>query len=244
MTTVITSGKTIDDAIAEGLTRLNASKEQVQVQILQQPSKGFLGLFGAKLAKVELTLLSSKPTVQIPSSPAVPVSLEDRSTASPSTTEIADKEGSASTYSHDEAIQFVKEVGQSIGLELEVDIKRNRDGYTMNISGNDLGLLIGRRGQTLDALQYLVNIVANRYSDKYVRILLDAENFRERRRKTLEDLADRLAGRVIRSGKEVVLEPMSSQERKVIHAKLQNHARVKTISKGEEPNRRVVITLR
>ncbi|MFD1992010.1 RNA-binding cell elongation regulator Jag/EloR [Paenibacillus nicotianae] len=244
MTTVITSGKTIDDAIAEGLTRLNASKEQVQVQILQQPSKGFLGLFGAKPAKVELTLLSSKPTVQIPSSPAVPVSLEDRSTASPSTTEIADKEGSASTLSHDEAIQFVKEVGQSIGLELEVDIKRNRDGYTMNISGSDLGLLIGRRGQTLDALQYLVNIVANRYSDKYVRILLDAENFRERRRKTLEDLADRLAGRVIRSGKEVVLEPMSSQERKVIHAKLQNHARVKTISKGEEPNRRVVITLR
>lgn len=244
MTTVITSGKTIDDAIAEGLTRLNASKEQVQVQILQQPSKGFLGLFGAKPAKVELTLLSSKPTVQIPSSPAVPVSLEDRSTASPSTTEIAEKEGSASTLSHDEAIQFVKEVGQSIGLELEVDIKRNRDGYTMNISGSDLGLLIGRRGQTLDALQYLVNIVANRYSDKYVRILLDAENFRERRRKTLEDLADRLAGRVIRSGKEVVLEPMSSQERKVIHAKLQNHARVKTISKGEEPNRRVVITLR
>lgn len=244
MTTVITSGKTIDDAIAEGLTRLNASKEQVQVQILQQPSKGFLGLFGAKPAKVELTLLSSKPTVQIPSSPAVPVSLEDRSTASSSTTEIADKEGSASTLSHDEAIQFVKEVGQSIGLELEVDIKRNRDGYTMNISGSDLGLLIGRRGQTLDALQYLVNIVANRYSDKYVRILLDAENFRERRRKTLEDLADRLAGRVIRSGKEVVLEPMSSQERKVIHAKLQNHARVKTISKGEEPNRRVVITLR
>lgn len=244
MTTVITSGKTIDDAIAEGLTRLSASKEQVQVQILQQPSKGFLGLFGAKPAKVELTLLSSKPTVQIPSSPAVPVSLEDRSTASPSITEIADKEGSASTHSHDEAIQFVKEIGQSIGLELEVDIKRNRDGYTMNISGNDLGLLIGRRGQTLDALQYLVNIVANRYSDKYVRILLDAENFRERRRKTLEDLADRLAGRVIRSGKEVVLEPMSSQERKVIHAKLQNHARVKTISKGEEPNRRVVITLR
>jgi spoIIIJ-associated protein len=102
--------------------------------------------------------------------------------------------------------------------------------------------MIGRRGQTLDALQYLANIVANRYSDSYLRIVLDAENFRDRRKKTLEDLADRLAGRVLKTRKEIVLEPMPAAERKVIHAKLQSHGAVKTYSKGEEPNRRVVIT--
>ncbi|MNC54761.1 R3H domain protein [compost metagenome] len=90
----------------------------------------------------------------------------------------------------------------------------------------------------------MTNIIANRYSDSFIRIVLDAENFRERRRKTLEDLAERLAGRVIRTRKEVALEPMSPQERKVIHSKLQDHPEVKTYSKGEEPNRRVVITLK
>lgn len=105
-------------------------------------------------------------------------------------------------------------------------------------------MLIGRRGGTLDALQYLVNIVANRYSDSHLRIVLDAEDFRERRRKTLEELSDRLAGRVIRTRKEVVLEPMTPHERKVIHSQLQNHPKVRTFSKGDEPNRRVVIALK
>jgi spoIIIJ-associated protein len=90
----------------------------------------------------------------------------------------------------------------------------------------------------------LVNIVANRYASSHLRIVLDAEDFRERRRKTLEDLSDRLAGRVIRTRKEVVLEPMAPHERKVIHSQLQHHPKVKTFSRGDEPNRRVVITLR
>ncbi|WP_046227285.1 RNA-binding cell elongation regulator Jag/EloR [Paenibacillus dauci] len=248
MTTVIASGKTIDDAIAEGLARLNTSKEHVQIRIVQQPSKGFLGLIGVKQAQVELTLThESAAQVSIPTDVPRPApELQPSKAAVPvqPDTEPMELDSRAQASSYEEAVQFVKEIGDSIGMELEVDVKRTRDGYIMSISGNDLGLLIGRRGQTLDALQYLVNIVANRYSDKYIRIMLDAENFRDRRRKTLEELADRLANRVIRSGKEVVLEPMSSQERKVIHARLQNHNRVKTVSKGEEPNRRVVITLR
>ncbi|WP_458120607.1 RNA-binding cell elongation regulator Jag/EloR [Paenibacillus sp. Z6-24] len=248
MTIVIASGKTIDDAIAEGLARLNTSKEHVQIRIVQQPSKGFLGLIGVKQAQVELTLVHEAPSqLSIPTSIPRPAPEQTQSAVSfQRDAEAMDAEADfkAQSSSYEEAVQFVKDVGDSIGMELEVDVKRTRDGYVMSISGNDLGLLIGRRGQTLDALQYLVNIVANRYSDKYIRIMLDAENFRDRRRKTLEELADRLANRVIRSGKEVVLEPMSSQERKVIHARLQNHNRVKTVSKGEEPNRRVVITLR
>ncbi|MEW4372444.1 RNA-binding cell elongation regulator Jag/EloR [Paenibacillus kandeliae] len=263
MTTVIASGKTVDDAIAEGLAQLHTTKEHVQVKVLQAPSKGFLGLIGVKPAKVELTVVEtqSKP-VGIPSSaprPAIELTDKERSKSNPVTSGVLPvgddgkvwdepqssvSRAAATSEACDEAVQFIREVGESIGLELDVDVKRGRDGYVMSISGSDLGLLIGRRGQTLDALQYLVNIVANRYSDKYIRIMLDAENFRDRRRKTLEELADRLAGKVIRSGKEVVLEPMSSQERKVIHARLQNHNKVKTASKGDEPNRRVVITLR
>src|SRR5690606_3518046 len=102
----------------------------------------------------------------------------------------------------------------------------------------------GRRGQTLDALQYLINVAANRHSRKYVRIVVDAEQFRSRRKQTLENLANRLASRVSRGQKEIVLEPMTPQERKIIHSCLQDHPRVKTYSKGEEPNRRVVIALK
>ncbi|MBW7475631.1 protein jag [Paenibacillus oenotherae] len=144
-----------------------------------------------------------------------------------------------------ETERFITEVAAKMGLDIIITRKESRDGLTLALSGSgDLGMLIGRRGQTLDALQYLVNIVANRYADSHIRIVLDAEDFRERRRKTLADLSDRLAGHVIRTRKEVVLEPMSPHERKVIHSQLQDHAKVRTYSKGDEPNRRVVITLR
>lgn len=141
----------------------------------------------------------------------------------------------------EEAVAFLQDVFRTMDLQVRIDRQNTDDGVQFNLSGNELGILIGRRGQTLDSLQYLVNIVANRYSDAHVRIVLDAENFRERRRQTLVELSERLARRVAKTRKEVVLEPMSPQERKVIHSQLQNHPEVKTFSKGEEPNRRVVI---
>ncbi|MFD0961756.1 RNA-binding cell elongation regulator Jag/EloR [Paenibacillus chungangensis] len=145
----------------------------------------------------------------------------------------------------EEAENFLMEVASAMGLRVSVNRKETKEGLYLSVSGGgDLGMIIGRRGQTLDALQYLVNIVANRYSDSHIRIVIDAEDFRQRRRKTLEELSERLAGRVIRTRKEVVLEPMSSHERKVIHSQLQNHPKVKTMSKGDEPNRRIVISLR
>jgi spoIIIJ-associated protein len=144
----------------------------------------------------------------------------------------------------EQTILFLDDVFLAMNLEVQVDKQFSEEGITFNLVGTDLGILIGRRGQTLDSLQYLVNIVANRFSKTHLRIILDAESFRERRKKTLEELASRLAGRVIRFKKEVVLEPMSPQERKIIHFQLQDHALVKTFSKGEEPNRRVVIALR
>ncbi|KIL36281.1 DNA-binding protein [Cohnella kolymensis] len=144
----------------------------------------------------------------------------------------------------DEAIRFLQEVSTAMELTVSVERLDENDAVRLNITGSDLGILIGRRGQTLDSLQYLVNIVANRHSNRHLRIVLDAEQFRERRRQTLEALSERIATRVMRSRKEIMLEPMTSQERKIIHARLQAHPNVKTYSQGDEPNRRIVIALR
>lgn len=206
MKKTVASGKTIDDAVRNGLATWQVTEERVKIVVLEQPSRGLFGLIGAKDAKVELEL--------------IPDPLE-------------------------EAEQFLQDVARTMGLSVSVERKQTKEGALLSVSGGgDLGMLIGRRGGTLDALQYLVNIVANRYSNSHLRIVLDAEDFRERRRKTLEELSERLAGRVIRTRKEVVLEPMTSHERKVIHSQLQNHPKVRTFSKGDEPNRRVVIALK
>lgn len=234
MNKIMTSGKTIEEAVKQGLAKLGATEDQVTINVIEQPSKGFLGLIGVKEAKVELVLLQESPTI-------LPVGNRSKDIELVSRTENGDN---PERDPYEEAASFVRDVGENMGLQIEVDIVHKKDNTVLNISGNDLGLLIGRRGQTLDSLQYLANIIANRYSANFIRIILDAENFRERRRKTLEDLADRLANRVIRTRKEVALEPMSPQERKVIHSKLQDHPEVKTYSKGEEPNRRVVISLK
>jgi len=144
----------------------------------------------------------------------------------------------------EEAASFLQDIFRTMNLQVRIDRDQTEDSVLFRLNGKELGILIGRRGQTLDSLQYLANIVANRYSDSHIRIVLDAENFRSRRKQTLEQLSARLAKQVVRTGKEVVLEPMSSHERKIIHSSLQHHPDVKTFSKGEEPNRRVVIALR
>lgn len=203
--TLIVTGKTVEEAVRQGLTQWNVPESRVKVEVLEQPAKGLFGLFGVKEAKVKLEL--------------IPDAVE-------------------------EATQFLQDIFATMHVKATIERKDDKDGILLNIKGGELGILIGRRGQTLDALQYLVNIVANRFSDKHIRIVLDAEEFRERRRKTLEELSSRLATRVVRTKKDVVLEPMSPADRKIIHSQLQDHPTVRTYSKGDEPNRRVVISLR
>jgi len=244
MSKAVATGKTIEEAVERGLLELKVSRDRVTVNVLEQPSRGFLGLIGAKAAKVELTLLSETAPLSAASSPSLPQqSSRERKQEVVGGLPRQDS-GHPTEEAYQEAIHFIIDVAKSMGLTVEVEIVHTKETTTLQISGPDLGLLIGRRGQTLDALQYLANIVANRYSDSFIRLVLDAENFRERRKKTLEELADRLAGRVVRTRKEVVLEPMSPQERKIIHSRLQDHRQVNTLSKGEDPNRRVVITLK
>ena len=206
MKKITVTGKTVEEAIEQGLQQLQVSRDRVEVEIIEQPSKGLFGIIGTKEAKV---VLQVKPDAV------------------------------------DEAEMFLQEIGEAIGMKLSIERTESEHGIVLQLSSDqDIGMLIGRRGQTLDALQYLVNIGANRSSASRTRIILDAEHFRERRKNTLEELAERLAGKAVRSRRDVVLEPMPSHERKIIHTYLQDHPDVRSYSKGEEPNRRVVIGLK
>ena len=136
---------------------------------------------------------------------------------------------------------FLQEVATNMGLTLDIEASFNAENVYIDINGKDSGTIIGKRGQTLDAIQYLCSLVANKNSENYIRVVIDAENYRAKRERTLEQLANRLADKVRKTGRSVRLEPMNPYERKVIHATLQNRNGVTTRSEGEEPYRRVII---
>lgn len=139
------------------------------------------------------------------------------------------------------AFRFLRDVARAIGLDVEISARRDEEYLFFDIRGDELGILIGRRGLTLDALQYLTNLAAGRASNERQRIVVDVEGYRRRREETLQRLAERLAEKVRRSGQSMELEPMSAHERRVIHLALQNSPYVTTYSEGEEPFRKVVI---
>ncbi|MBP2626768.1 MAG: single-stranded nucleic acid binding protein [Firmicutes bacterium] len=206
MTSVEKTGKTIEDAVALALSELEVGIDRIDYEVLEAPSKGFLGFIGTKLAKVRVTVKQIEPMKV--------------------------------------AQDFLENIFDLMKLEVQIEKIVKQDNTVFNIRGNDLGILIGKHGQTLDALQYLTNLAANRDTDSKVRIVLDVEEYRQRRAETLTRLASRLADNVRRRGEKVVLEPMSSNERKIIHMALQNDQRVVTYSEGEEPYRKVVIALK
>ena len=141
---------------------------------------------------------------------------------------------------------FLNDVFQAMNMEVAIDIKYNEEEKSMDIelSGNEMGVLIGKRGQTLDSLQYLVSLVVNKESEEYIHVKVDTENYRQRRKETLENLAKNIAYKVKRTKRSISLEPMNPYERRIIHSALQNDKYVTTHSEGEEPFRRVVVTLK
>ncbi len=144
------------------------------------------------------------------------------------------------------ATSFLEKILKAMNIQAKIEVEVNdEDGVVqIDLSGDDMGILIGKRGQTLDSLQYLTSLVINKESDNYLKVKLDTENYRERRKETLENLAKNLAYKVKRTRKQVVLEPMNPYERRIIHSALQNDKFVETHSEGEEPFRKVVITLK
>ncbi len=144
----------------------------------------------------------------------------------------------------DKAEDFLKKVVSLMGVEATFDVKNEEDALSITMAGEKMGLLIGRRGETLDALQYLTSIVVNKDREDYLRVSLDTENYREKRKEVLEKLANKIADKVVRNGRNMTLEPMNPFERRIIHAALQGHDMVTTSSVGEEPERRVVVSLK
>jgi len=202
MKSVEKSGKTIQEAVNLALHELGVATDKVEIQVLENPAKGFLGIFGNRLAKVLVTVKGVEPL--------------------------------------DAAKAFLEDIFDKMGLNVRMETLTG-DIITINLWGNDLGILIGKHGQTLDALQYLVNLVANKYGDQKVRIVIDIEDYRRRRAETLNNLALRIADRVQRRGDKVTLEPMTPQERKIIHMALQDNPHVYTYSEGDEPYRKITI---
>ena len=200
---VITTGRTVDEALQKAYEELQVSSEESQFEILELPKKGFLGLKTTP-AKVRVFVEYSKA---------------------------------------DCAVDYLQKIFKGMGLdEVSIEVKETESGAALILSGEGLGVLIGRRGETLDSLQYLAGLVANRMEGDYFRITLDSNSYREKREKTLESLAKKLAGQVVRTGRNMTLEPMNPYERRIIHATVQGIEGVTSSSIGEEPNRRVVIS--
>lgn len=259
MTFVEKTGKSVEEAVAAALQELNIAAEQAEVEVLQEAKKGFLGI-GRKDAKVRVTVKEAEAvveevvyteetvTVAMPEVPQAEEPAEEEAIAE-QTADVAVREPKKYAV-NDEAIAKAKEFLQKIFTAMKIEvamekfINKNDGSVTFKLHGDDMGILIGKHGQTLDALQYLTNLVANKNSADRVRVIIDVEDYRDRRVETLTRLANRLADKVKRTGERVALEPMNPHERKIIHMALQGDRRVTTLSEGDEPHRHVVIELK
>ena len=271
-------GTSVEEAVKLALEDLKLDEDQVEVTILEEPSKGFFGI-GSKLAKVRVekkqetkadkaaekynaeieeeiekfenkekatdaevkTETEAKPVAEAPAAEAAE---EEYERELPDINDILKLNVEMEPVEDHAAKTFIKEMTEKMGLDLAVTAKKGDGMLYVSIDGKDAGTVIGKRGQTLDAVQYLTSLVVNKDEEKYVRVVVDAENYRTKRGRTLEQLAEKLARKVVKNKRSVRLEPMNPYERKVIHATLQGHPKVTTRSIGDEPRRRVIIELK
>ena len=244
-------GTDIDTAVELALADLKLTIDEVDVTVLEEPSRGFFGI-GSKLALVRVekkkTHEVKEPEKKEKKTVEKAEKAQTQKTATPKKEEIKKeievKEENLVPCEDHEALRFLKEVIKEMGLDLDITAKKGENSLYLDIQGKDSGTIIGKRGQTLDAIQYLTSLVANKESEVYTRVVVDAENYRAKREKTLEALANRLANKVVKTKRSVKLEPMNPYERKVIHAALHDHPKVVTRSEGQDPYRRVVIELK
>ena len=256
------SAKTVEDAVLEAAMKLATTREHLEYEVIEKGSAGFLG-FGAKPAVIKARALSDEeieksekqpePVKEVVKQEVKKEIKKEVKKAEPVKEEKVEKTEEPAPVKKEavpgkeiSAEDFLKDVFKAMDMVVDIKVTENKEEKTMDIelSGEEMGVLIGKRGQTLDSLQYLVSLVVNKYSDDYIRVKIDTENYRERRKETLENLARNIAYKVKRTRKTVSLEPMNPYERRVIHSALQNDRYVTTHSEGEEPYRRVVVTLK
>ena len=269
MKRVESKGKTVEEAISLGLEKLGVSFEDVTIDIISEGEKGFLGFIGTRPAIVNLTLKEDEDasvveqileTVQHTAEQSVKEKAEqvkddvkDKLQAKkeePVLAAVAEKvvtamEGAVASAQQQKAVEFLSQLTKLMGVDVTIDSKVDEEGNVrVDMHGDTLGILIGRRGETLDAVQYLTSLYVNRGQDGYTRVTLDTENYRAKREEALIRLANRMANRAIKTGRKVSLEPMNPYERRILHSALQKNDAVSTHSEGEEPNRHVVITVK
>ena len=227
--TIVVEGKTSTEAIEKGLKELKVSKNMVDIKILEEEKRSFYSILSPRVVKVELTVKDNVPEKQEQKE----IKEEKPKTKNENIEEI------------DKAVEniknFLKEFLKNEELEYNVEIK-DFDVF-VDINGENVNYLIGYRGENINALQTIISAVANKESSSRIRIYLDVAGYKERRIKTLEDLADKIARTVIRTRKSITLEPMTAYERKIIHTRLQGNEKITTFSKGEEPYRKVIVSL-
>lgn len=239
MKVVRKNGKTIEIAVQLALEELGVERDQVEINVIEQPVKGVLGLFGNKDAVVEVCY--HRPEAMAEAAPEAPAETTIETTIE-TAVKTAAEAPTAGTPGAD-AIAFLTPVFQALNIEPEYQITEQEGIHWITFQGKGLGVLIGRRGETLDALQYLTNLAVNRQFEEKNRIVLDVEGYRATRAETLTNLARKMANKARRSHRDVMLEPMSPHERRVIHMALQNEEDIRTVSVGEEPYRKVIIKL-
>ena len=316
MRSTVVSAKTVEECVNKALDKLQANRNEVNIEVINEAKQGFLGLFGAKDAVVRVSLKddvkekgtgdfvknilnsdsnsveteqkedtkviedkkiveeveetksteddkeeivekSVKPEKPVepvepakptkPVEPAKPVETEE-AVKSEETEEEQEAESDVTIDRNDELFitskNFLKQMIEDMGIDCDIESRTEGNMIKFNIlcsQESDIGIIIGKRGETLDSLQYIVNLVTNRNSDTYIRVILDCNQYRSKRERSLQKLARRLADKAIQTGRDIKLEPMNPYERRIIHTYLQNDEKVNTFSQGNEPNRRVII---
>lgn len=307
MRSTVVSAKTVEECVNKALDKLQANRNEVNIEVINEAKQGFLGLFGAKDAVVRVSLkddVKEKGTgdfvknilnsdsnsvdteqkedtkviedkkiveeveetksteddkeeiVEEPvetAKPAKPVEAEEaketeEAVKSEETEEEQDTEPDVTIDRNDELFitskNFLKQMIEDMGIDCDIESRTEGNMIKFNImcsEESDIGIIIGKRGETLDSLQYIVNLVTNRNSDTYIRVILDCNQYRSKRERSLQKLARRLADKAVQTGRDIKLEPMNPYERRIIHTYLQNDEKVNTFSQGNEPNRRVII---
>lgn len=236
------SAKTVDDAITAACQDFFVTSDKLDYEVLEEGSSGFLGI-GAKPALIKARVKEDKVIVKESVKEPVKEVLKEEKKFVKETAKVSNVDA---REVEEAAKKFLGEVFDAMEMEVIVDAKYDdaEKALDVDMRGEEIGILIGKRGQTLDSLQYLVSLVVNRGQADYIRVKLDTENYRQRRKETLENLAKNIAYKVKRTKRPVSLEPMNPYERRVIHSALQNDKYVTTHSEGDEPFRRVVVTLK
>lgn len=299
MNYVITTGRSVDEAVEDALKKLKLKKEDVTVEVLQEASKGFLG-FGQKDAAVKVSKkedtedilkeifseefeseksksskFENKTRNKVKSEPKFSKS-EELSKDKPEVTEevkaeVHDIKSCDTSKTLDEEVEtedsenieeaeanfdiekfteisneFIDKILKPLEIKYDTDITMDKNVLNVNILGNekDLGIVIGKRGTTLDSIQYILSLIINKHSDSFVRVIVDSSGYREKRKNTLISLAEKTANRALRTGRPARLEPMNAHERKIIHEALKDFEGVFTHSEGQEPNRRIVVQIK